>query len=200
MTFLFDIGNVLLKLHFERFHQAVVGAPDAPLPSGLGSLKDPFETGRMSDDEFVDRSLAVLPSDLTRESFVAAWQDIFSANDPMWAVVEQLKGSDHRLILFSNTNNLHAEAFLTRFRVFDHFHHHHFSHNVGALKPEPEFYQRAIDDFKLVPGETFYLDDLPENIATGREFGFTSWQYDHHDHGACLDWFDRHNIRLERPS
>ena len=200
MTFLFDIGNVLLKLHFERFHKTVLGSPNASVPTELATLKDSYEKGEVSDEDFVRHSLNILSSPLTPEEFTTAWRDIFLANTPMWKVVEQLKAQNHRLITFSTTNNSHAEAFLADYSGFDHFDHHHFSHHVGSIKPDPAFYQKAVDTYKIDPAETFYFDDLPENIATGRKFGFTSWQYDHRDHQACLDWLASHKIRLEPPS
>ena len=188
MTFLFDIGNVVLKLHFENFHRKVLGAPNAPIPSELDKLKDPYETGEISDDEFVSRSLQILNSDLSPDVFTEAWQDIFSPNTPMWDVVNQLHADGHRLILFSNTNALHSTHFLEKYEVFQHFHHHHFSQEVSAIKPHADFYQKAVETYDLVPSETAYLDDLPENIATGKDFRFHSWQYDFNNHEACLDW------------
>lgn len=188
MTFLFDIGNVLLKLHFENFHRKVLGQANAPLPSSLDALKDPFETGALSDEEFVARSVELLGPDLTPEIFTEAWQDIFSLNDPMWDVVRMLHQGKHRLILFSNTNGIHTRYFLSKYPEFSLFDHHHFSQEVGAIKPHPEFYQKAVDTYQLDPADTLYLDDLPENIATGKEFGFHSWQYDLNDHDACLKW------------
>jgi len=190
MTFLFDIGNVLLKLHFENYHAKVLGDANAPLPGELGVLKDPYETGRISDEEFVTRSLEILKSGLTRQAYTDAWQDIFSPNAPMWEVVERLHSDGHRLILFSNTNALHTTYFLKKYRIFQHFHHHHFSQEVGAIKPHDDFFHKAVNSFNLVPAETAYLDDLPENIATGNRFGFKSWQYDFNDHAPCLDWLN----------
>lgn len=195
MTFLFDIGNVLLKLHFDRFHTAVLGAPQTPLPPALDELKLPYESGGIDDHQFITRSLANLPLPLEREQFIAAWQDIFSVNEPMWELVQVLKDQGHRLILFSNTNNLHATSFLSRFPGFAHFDHHHFSHEVKALKPDPSFYQTALDQYRLDPSETLYLDDLAENISTGREFGFSCWQYDLDDHPAFLSWLARQGIK-----
>ena len=194
MTFLFDIGNVLLNLHFERFYDAVLPAHLDDFPEAMLSLKDPYETGVISDDEFVSRSLNFLKSDLSAEKFSAAWQDIFSPNKPMWEVAEKLHTEGHRLILFSNTNALHAEKFLADHAIFALFHHHHFSQDVGAIKPHPDFYQVAIDEYDLSPKETIYLDDLPENIATGRDFGFQSFQYDLNDHEACLEWLKEHLV------
>ncbi|MDG2323476.1 MAG: HAD-IA family hydrolase [Akkermansiaceae bacterium] len=188
MTFLFDIGNVLLKLHFENYRAKVLGDANTPLPDKLGILKDPYETGHISDNEFVTKSLQILKSNLSPQDYTEAWQDIFSPNVPMWEVVEKLQTDGHRLILFSNTNALHSTFFLEKYEVFQHFPHHHFSQEVGAIKPHDDFYQKAVDTYDLIPAETAYLDDLPENITTGKAFGFQSWQYDFNAHASCLDW------------
>jgi putative hydrolase of the HAD superfamily len=101
MTFLFDIGNVLLKLHFQRFHLAILGSENAPLPADLADLKDPYETGKLSDQEFVEQSLDILNHPLTSDEFVAAWKNIFSPNLPMWEVVrhsEEARPSPHSFL------------------------------------------------------------------------------------------------------
>ena len=58
------------------------------------------------------------------------------------------------------------------------------SYQTGFVKPEPEIYHHAIREHGLVPEETLYIDDLPQNIATGRDLGFRTWQYDMKDHAV----------------
>jgi putative hydrolase of the HAD superfamily len=188
MTFLFDIGNVLLDLHFERFYSAVLGRSDGELPEALVALTVPYETGWIDDAEFIARCLSGLPGPLSSASFSAAWQAIFSLNEPMASVVHQLKSQGHRLILFSNTNPLHSSYFLNEFAVFQCFDAHHFSYAVKSMKPSPEFYASAIKHFDLDPEETIYIDDLQENIAAGLSFGFRCWHYRADQHAACLRW------------
>lgn len=191
MTFLFDIGNVLLKLHFENFYQKILGAPDATVPANLQYLMDQVEIGTINDEEFVTRSAALFGNHITPEVFTEAWQNIFSLNHPMWEVVKKLHADNHRLILFSNTNGVHTTDFLARYPDFTFFHHHHFSQEVGSAKPYPEFYHAAVDNYQLDPSETIYLDDLADNISTGKKFGFHSWQYDFNDHETCLKWLKK---------
>lgn len=188
MTFLFDIGNVLLKLHFERLQQTLFGSSDSSIPDVLAPINEPYEVGAISCGEFVSRSLDALNLSLSHEEFIAAWNNIFSSNDPMWDVVRKLKKEGHRLILFSNTNTIHVRHFLGEYPDFTFFDHHHFSQEVGANKPHDPFYQSAIEKYSLVPEETLYLDDLPANIETGKRFGFQSWQYHPDKHQDCLAW------------
>ena len=201
MNFLFDIGNVLLRLDFPSFHRRVFG-PGGLTPEAreeLDLLKVPYEAGEMDDDTFFSSIRPLLPDErkgLTAPEFITAWNGIFSPNRPMWRVVDQLAAQGHRLILFSNTNSLHASYFLKEFSVFDHFRHHHFSQEIGALKPDRAFYDSAIEKFQLVPEETLYLDDLPENILTGRNLGFGCHQYHLEDHPAALDWLREKGFAL----
>lgn len=188
MTILFDIGNVLLDLHFDRFQQAIHGTSTPPDPDLLIHLKDPYEAGEITSEEFVNRSLEIITTDHTPETFIAAWEDIFTLNTPMWDLVRELKQEGHRLILFSNTNEIHANAFLSKYPEFALFDHQHFSQNIGAIKPNDEFYQIAIKTYQLIPAETLYFDDLPDNIATGKRLGFQSHQYDIKNHQAALTW------------
>ncbi|MFP4156636.1 MAG: HAD family hydrolase [Opitutales bacterium] len=199
MTVLFDIGNVLLHLHFERFHEKVLGLPALSLPEDLVGLKAPYESGAIDDAEFVSRSLRGLPGSLSAGEFTSAWQDVFAPNYAMWTVVRELKARGHRLILFSNTNALHSAHFLKNFSVFEYFDAHHFSYEIGLMKPDPRFYQCAMERFELDPGQTIYLDDLAENIVAGRACGFESWQYEAAKHDACLRWLARFMTTSEKP-
>ncbi len=188
MTFLFDIGNVLLRLHFERFNQRVSGSPDPQLPTSILALKTPYETGTLTEHEFIAQSLRLLQSQLSPAALTEAWENIFSPHQPMWDLARQLHQKQHRLIIFSNTNSIHARSFPLKYPEFQLFDHLHLSHEVGAVKPDPEFYQKAIDSYQLDPSQTFYFDDLPENIATGEELGFQCYQYDLHKHHHLLPW------------
>jgi putative hydrolase of the HAD superfamily len=158
------------------------------LPQEMLTLKDPYESGQLSDDEFVARSLDLLGTGQSPADFTRAWQQIFSPHQAMWDLATKLHHDGHRLLLFSNTNELHAQEFLRAFRIFDLFHEHHFSHRTGANKPDPTFYENAIRDFDLHPAETLYFDDLAENIATGEALGFRCHQYDLRNHAAAEAW------------
>jgi len=193
MTFLFDIGRVLLDFDFESSLARLLpaGTPDArERVSRLLDRKDEFETGRIAVDTYVDWALGILGSHATPAEFKQAWQQIFTPNRPMWDCVRALAAEGHRLILFSNINGIHCPWIFTNFPDFALFDAGVLSFEVGAIKPHAEIYQHAIDHHGLVPHETLYIDDLPQNIAAGREFGFRCWQYDLHQHDAFEGWLE----------
>jgi putative hydrolase of the HAD superfamily len=191
MTFLFDIGRVLLDFDFEPSLARLF--PDGVAdPAGRMNLllerKDEFETGRIGVDEYITWALDVLGSTATTGEFTDAWQRIFTPNEPMWQSVRKLAADGHRLILFSNTNAIHCPWVFEEYPEFSLFHDAVLSFNTGFIKPEPEIYHHAIDTHRLVPAETLYIDDLEPNITTGRELGFRCWQYDLNDHAAFESW------------
>jgi putative hydrolase of the HAD superfamily len=191
MTFLYDIGRVLLDFDFEsslvRLLPDDCKDPHARL-SCLLQKKDEFESGAINPRDYVPWALDVMGSPATEDEFHEAWRQIFTPNDPMWDVVRELKAAGHRLILFSNTNGIHCPWVFEAYPKFSLFDSAVLSFEVGAIKPHPRIYQHAVDVHDLDPAQTLYIDDLPENIATGREFGFHCHQYDLKDHAAFERW------------
>jgi putative hydrolase of the HAD superfamily len=191
MTFLFDIGKVLLDFHFEP-SLATLLPPG--IPDGTGRLevllekKDDFESGRIPMEEYVPWAIERLGAPVAEADFLHAWRNIFTPVDPMWRVVESLAAGGHRLILFSNTNGIHCPWIFENYDIFRHFPEAVLSFEAGSIKPEPEIYHHAIGVHGLKPAETRYIDDLPANIETGKQLGFRTWQYDLNDHPAFERW------------
>lgn len=189
---LIDIGNVLLAFDFAPALKRLVPGASPEEASrrveGLLARKDDFESGRIPEDEFIAWSSGVLQFTGTPQEFRDAWNDIFTPVDPMWKVISDFKSSGLTLILFSNTNAIHAPSFMRSYAVFEHFDHAVFSHEVGAMKPDPQIYHHAIKTHALDPARTLYIDDLQENIAEGNRHGLRSFQYDYRNHEALVDW------------
>jgi putative hydrolase of the HAD superfamily len=55
------------------------------------------------------------------------------------------------------------------------------SSQVGARKPEPRFYQIALERLEIEPGEAVYLDDLGMNLKPARALGMTTIKVDSPD-------------------
>lgn len=191
MTFLYDIGRVLLDFDFETSLSKLLPAdctePHARL-SRLLERKDDFEAGSIPAADYIPWAIEVLGSQASPEDFQHHWRHIFTPNLPMWETVRSLSAKGHRLILFSNTNSIHCPWVFDEFPEFSLFHGAVLSFEVGAIKPHAPIYQHAIDAHSLDPATTLYIDDLPDNIATGRDFGFHCHQYDLRNHSAFESW------------
>ena len=181
---LFDIGNVLVTFDFERCAARLAEFSELgsrQIHEAIAPFKGPLESGRMQEGEFFERCIDAIGFEGGHERFCEIWCDIFTLNSPM---AQTLAALSHKLpaYLFSNTNDPHKRWLLGKFPVFQHFDAGIYSHEAGCMKPDDAFYHAAIARFGLVPADTFYVDDLPQNIATGRRLGFRCFEYDHRQH------------------
>lgn len=193
-VFLFDIGRVLLDFDFESSLSGLIPStaknPEDRIKHVL-SKKDILEAGLVSPEYFARWALAVLESHITIAQFYHAWQQIFTVNEPMWQCVRRLACDGHRLILISNINAIHCPWIFDTYPDFSCFESTILSFNIGMLKPQPEIFQYAIDTYELPVESVIYVDDAPQNIITGRKFGFKCWQYDINQHQAFDAWLEK---------
>ena len=188
-AFLFDIGNVLVRFDFSRAVRAVAAlsdvADEADALHRIEAVKLDYEDGQVSRAEFLREAFRILGYRGTEAQFIAAWQGIFSENEPMTALVRALHGR-FPIFLLSNTNDMHVEGLFRDFPVFGHFTGATYSHEAKASKPHRSIYEIAARTHGLEPGATFFIDDLAANIATARELGFHAHHYHHDRHGELL--------------
>ena len=177
-TIVFDFGNVLgFFSHRRAAEQLAVYSPlsaDDILNRYLDSqLEDDFESGRMSLAEFralVRQRCHVRCSDAQLDLAIA---DMFTPNAEVCSLVPALKPR-YRLVLLSNTNELHAVHFRRQFAdTLAHFDTLVLSHEVGLRKPCPDIYAHCHNVAGSRPSECVFVDDLPANIEAARACG---WQ------------------------
>jgi len=88
----------------------------------------------------------------------------------------KLHQSGKRLLLLSNTNELHASATLSllpssRQEWFYYFDHAYLSYQMGCRKPEADIFQKLLDSEGLEPARTFFIDDLSKNVEAAKSMG-----------------------------
>jgi len=193
MNFLFDIGSVIIGVDFLPSLQRLIPKNTVDTKLKLNTLldrKDEFEAGRITMDEYFPWAAQTINFHGSQEEFLKAWLDIFTPNPAMWECIEALHSRGHQLILFSNINNPHKDHLLDTYPIFQKFAGGVFSYQTGHVKPEPEIYQIAIEQWQLEPAKTAYIDDLPANIKAGEKAGFLCYQYDMSCHQEFLTWLD----------
>ncbi|HEY7308533.1 MAG TPA: HAD family phosphatase [Gemmataceae bacterium] len=177
-TIVFDFGNVLgFFNHRKAAEQLAAYSPlsaDDILDRYLDpQLEDDFESGRMSLAAFralVRQRCRVTCSDAQLDLAIA---DMFAPNAEVCDLIPALKPR-YRLVLLSNTNELHAVHFRRQFAdTLDHFDALILSHEVGLRKPCSDIYAHCHNVAGSKPSECVFVDDLPANIEAARACG---WQ------------------------
>lgn len=114
MLYIFDLGNVIVDIDFNR----VLGAWSDLTRIPLASLKKSFhmgeafhqhERGEISDEAFAEALCHEMALPLSYEQFSHGWQAVFVALRPeVIAIMHKLREQGHRVVVLSNTNRLHT--------------------------------------------------------------------------------------------
>ena len=181
---IFDIGNVLLPFNYMRATQRLMdrnGLTHPPEEGRIIQIRHEYERGRIGRAEFLVLVKEAFQHTDSDESFVEIWCDIFEENTPLHAKIPTLAAA-YPLYLLSNIGCIHHEFIQSRYPIFAHFTAGVYSYEAGVLKPNPRIYQIAQERFGVVPEETLFIDDLPENIEAARTAGFQGFVYDWQKH------------------
>jgi glucose-1-phosphatase len=181
-TLVFDFGNVLgLFSHRRAAEQLAAYSTDsAEFIQGYlfgGKLEDDYESGRISTRVLMSLVRETCHVRCTDAQFAKAFGDMFSRNEPVCALVPRLRPR-YRLLLLSNTNDLHARQFTAQFAdVFAHFDKLVLSYEVGLRKPDPAIYAYCERAAGARPNEVLFIDDLPTNVQAARDYGWEGIVY-----------------------
>lgn len=178
---LFDLGNVILPFNHYQIAEKLsrfTGKKEFYDPHKIFSYLfdfqngaiNPYETGKMSTEEFFLSLKRELGLSLSFEEFQPIWNEIFWENVEVSDIIRSLKGRK-RLGLVSNTNPLHFDYVLSTFpilRVFDRW---VLSHEVGYKKPALQIFQTAIEWAGVLPEKILFIDDMENHVRVAQSLG-----------------------------
>lgn len=182
-TFVFDIGNTLIRLDYETALEGICRYADlerdklVEIMEWSGGYHD-LERGAITFDQFHDfmRSRAGYRGGIER--LRASWNQILAA--PVEGIEELLDRvrERYRVAFLSNCNEVHAELIHRRYGVlFRDDETVLFSHRHGILKPDTAMYKLAASTLDAHPGELVFIDDLDQNVRAARQFGMRAYQF-----------------------
>ena len=181
--FLFDLGNTLIKLAYERVLESIRRDSKATrdqlvqLLEQAGGYRD-MERGAVSFGEFY---LFVCDGAGYRGdigSFRRIWSDFFDGTMPgMEELLERVR-TKYRVAFLSNSNEVHAEIIPRRFSALFHKDDRFIlSHRFRVAKPDPEIFRRALEVLGALPHHVVFIDDLIENVLAARTIGMRAFQF-----------------------
>lgn len=172
----FDIGQVLLKYDWHSYLASLY--TDEKIIDILGNaifLSDDWEKG----DEGI-----VTPE---------GWVDLFVENAPAYeneirkvckdlggvvfpfphtrSLIDYFKEKGYHIYYLSNYSEKLRTDSMEDLKILEGFDGGVFSCDVKCLKPEEKIYKILLDRYHLIPQETLFFDDRPENIEAARRLG-----------------------------
>ncbi len=179
---IFDLGGVLLNIDLKRTEDALreLGIEDLSVyltQHHISAFFKEYEMGKIDDAAFIQSIRSLSPKPLTDEQVVNAWNALLlDFPEERIELLRKLK-ERYRLFLLSNTNLIHYRRFQEQIHaqtgmfLEDFFEKTYYSHEVGMSKPDVDIFNLVINENKLDPAETLFLDDTKKNMVGAKEAG-----------------------------
>lgn len=180
---LFDLGGIFMDLDYHLTEKAFINLgitsfPEMYTQHHANSMFEDLETGKISTEIFFNAFRTISNSHLSNEEITTAWNAMlldFPIDRLKWL---QEIGKKYKVYLFSNTNQIHYDAFLnivsttTGIKNFNNFFiKAYYSHQLGLRKPYVASFQKILEEQHLEAGETLFIDDTLKNIEGAKKAG-----------------------------
>ena len=175
-----DIGDVCMRIHP---HECAAGLGF----ESLDHIKDlhpeiftfalHLESGQISSAEFLQQLRCTVDQSLRDENLVDAWNRLIGDEiDGMAEIINEILTMNLRPVFFSNISDIHYEYVISKLSFVEQIDGAILSYEVGDVKPNSMIYEAMEQEFCDGGVPALYLDDRPENIASGISRGWNSYQ------------------------
>ena len=182
-TFIFDLGKVIVPFELGNEFKILESVCDFSSVDIRKKILETekillFEMGKINAAELFDSFKDLLGLRMNFEEFVRAWNSIFVSFEPIISekLIEKL-AENYRLIILSDTNELHFPFLRKKFPILQNFDDFVLSYETGYLKPAPEIFQAAIEKAECAPEECFFTDDKILNVEGAIKCGINAVQF-----------------------
>ncbi len=174
---LLDMGGVLVELGGERpFLEMIGGGLDAETMWHRW-LASPsvraHETGRLDSGSFAAAAVREFGLDVAPDEFLAHFKGWLAG--PFAGAHELLDAlrERHRTAILTNLSAVHWDI-AASYGLFDRVERVFASYRVGAIKPDRDFFEIALDTLGVDAADAVFLDDNLVNVEGARAAGIDS--------------------------
>ncbi len=190
-TLIFDFGNVFINLDLEDAMQYALETFEIEvLSEEMIAFNSFYEQGLISTDEFIEFYLENFPN-LSKDKLIDVWNFMLKdfPNKRLDFIKDLKESSQYKLILLSNTNELHIDcikesiSFYETFKdCFDEF---YLSHEIHLRKPNKDIFEFILNENNLKANECLFIDDNKDNINTANKLKFKTWHLNPETEDVC---------------
>jgi len=184
---IFDYGNVIFEIDFKKTQEAlsqlgITNSTEFFAHKSHHNLFNDFETAAISPAQFREGIReAAGDNNLTDEAIDAAWNSLLIGVPPgIHEVLLKVK-QKYRTFLLSNNNETHynyiVDYLKKEFGIEDNsslFEKAYYSQQMYLRKPNVEIFESVINENKLNPAETLFIDDSPQHIEGAKLAGLNT--------------------------
>jgi putative hydrolase of the HAD superfamily len=174
-TFFTDVGGVLLTNGWDsgarRRACAQFQLDEKDVDHRHHLTFDTYEVGKISLDEYLDRTIFYRPRDFTRDQFRHFMYEQSQPFPEMLDLMRRIKASGVRVAVVSNEGRELTEHRIRTFHLYEFVDCFVSSSFVHFRKPDRDIFQLAIDVAQAKPEESAYLDDRPLFVEVAGSLG-----------------------------
>lgn len=177
---IFDGGGVIFTYSFDNTFKywAEVGGKN------INEIKSKFvfdetfkifEKGQIDASTYRTHVLTMLGLNISNDEFDEGWNSIYLESVP--GITQLLQGlrTKYRLVVLTNTNEIHTKKWKIMFAsILNYFEKIFSSHEIHARKPERKAYETVLGHLQLNPDEVIFLDDNTEYIQAATRMNIAS--------------------------
>jgi glucose-1-phosphatase len=163
---LFDIGGVLADFAGLTVMRELTGASELDLAARW--LMSPwvrrFEAGQCSEQEFATGVIAEWDFPFGPEEFLTQFLSWLSG--PFAGAEQMVRDTKAHVTVgcLSNTNALHWRELISKWPLTQLFEYPLLSFELGAVKPDRELFERALERLPFATDRVLFIDDNPLNV------------------------------------
>lgn len=180
---IFDLGNVILDIDYQLTIDAFEKLGVTDFASHFSKQKqsdfmDDFETGKVSEYEFIDYAKQFCAAGTSTEDVIDAWNALL-LDIPIrrLQILQQLQ-LDYDLFLLSNTNIIHEKEYNKTVKETCGYENLNFffdkvylSHRIGLRKPHAAPFELILKENGLQAADTLFIDDSIQHIEAAKKLG-----------------------------
>ena len=175
---IFDIGRVLIRVDISRAMGGLASGLSLTPEEVWSAIQNDshwldWQEGRISPRDWHLHLTKRLGASLTFEQFSEVWNRALDPNPIHSESFLESLSKNYRLALLSNTDPIHMSHEEARFPFFRFFPIRVYSYDVGASKPDPIIYRKALQACKVRAEEAVYVDDIVEYAEAAARLGMT---------------------------
>ncbi len=190
-TIIFDFGNVFINLDIEGTISKTLKTLNIDtFTEDIIAYNALYEQGLVTTHEFIEFYTTNFPH-ISKDELISLWNVILKDfPDHRLQFLQQLKASgNYKLILLSNTNNIHIDWIKTHIDCYDTFKNcfdaFYLSHEIHLRKPDIDIYEFVLNQNNLNANECLFIDDNTDNTEAAETLDIHTWNINPDNEDVC---------------
>lgn len=184
---IYDFGGVVLDIDPELTlkeleKQGYKNTAVFNSPEFQQDVLDKFERGILTPEGFRQQVREALQANISNQQIDDAWNALLLDIPKERIAVIEAARKNYKTFLLSNSNEIHYDVYVRDlqlrfgYREFDLlFDKAYFSFDLHLSKPNPEIFEFVLNQHRLLPEETLFIDDTFMHIEAARKIGLKTY-------------------------